>query len=505
MCDCTDKKGLMALRDAAIGDFPLPTRVTSNGEFDAPDESAAQRAVREVLSAAGESEAKRRGLTRREFFRTASGLACAFLAMNAVHGGLFEVAEAEAADDDAAQQWRARFADQFVFDDQVHFVHPGYTRTGLLELRRYTGEHNNPAVFQGPGGRRVTHADIQFQNFVKEIYLDSDTDVALLSGAPADEARDWFLPNRMKREAADAVNTLAGSTRLLPQAVFAPGMPGWLDDLDAAIGLGPASWKGYTVGDPQAVSKYTYRLDDEKLVYPAYEKMLKAGITTVTIHKGLMPADYLESAPMWRHATVDDLPKAAKDWPELTFVIYHAAIRPGIRVDAEHLAQVEASGYIPWVTDLARIPEEHGVANVAADLGTVFAASCVQHPRHAAMILGTLIQGLGADNVYWGTDSVWHGSPQWQLEAFRRLEIPEDLRERFGYAPLGGPRSVTRDKVLGLNAARLYGLDPKAAKVLAAADRMAAMRAEYVASGRRPETAAALLAEVRHYAGTMWG
>ena len=71
--------------------------------------------------------------------------------------------------------------------------------------------------------------------------------------------------------------------------------------------------------------------------------------------------------------------------------------------------------------------------------------------------------------------------------------------------PLGGPRSVTRDKILGLNAARLYGLDPKAAKVSAAADRMAAMRAEYVASGRRPETAAALLAEVRHYAGTMWG
>ena len=35
---------------------------------------------------------------------------------------------------------------------------------------------------------------------------------------------------------------------------------------------------------------------------------------------------------------------------------------------------------------------------------------------------------LGADHGVWGTDAVWTGSPQWQIEALRRLEIPEDMR-----------------------------------------------------------------------------
>ena len=43
-------------------------------------------------------------------------------------------------------------------------------------------------------------------------------------------------------------------------------------------------------------------------------------------------------------------------------------------------------------------------------------------------MLGILVKGLGADHVLWGTDSVWYGSPQWQIEAFRRIEIPDDLQ-----------------------------------------------------------------------------
>ena len=43
-------------------------------------------------------------------------------------------------------------------------------------------------------------------------------------------------------------------------------------------------------------------------------------------------------------------------------------------------------------------------------------------------MMGTLIKGLGHDHVFWGTDSVWYGSPQWQIEAFRRLEIPRTCR-----------------------------------------------------------------------------
>jgi hypothetical protein len=51
--------------------------------------------------------------------------------------------------------------------------------------------------------------------------------------------------------------------------------------------------------------------------------------------------------------------------------------------------------------------------------------------------MGVLIKGLGVDRVCWGTDALWTGSPQWQIEGLGRLEIPEDLQKRFGSTPLG--------------------------------------------------------------------
>src|SRR5207245_487812 len=84
---------------------------------------------------------------------------------------------------------------------------------------------------------------------------------------------------------------------------------------------------GYTIGDPLFPSKQGsyWWLDDEKLMYPFYEKIVKAGITTVCIHKGLLPADYEKSWPgVWEYATVRDVGKAAKDWPQINFVMYHA-------------------------------------------------------------------------------------------------------------------------------------------------------------------------------------
>ena len=90
-----------------------------------------------------------------------------------------------------------------------------------------------------------------------------------------------------------------------------------------------------------------------------------------------------------------------------------------------------------WVTDLADIRARHGVTNVYAELGTSFASCVVTHPRHCAAMLGMLVKGMGAEHVLWGTDSVWYGSPQWQIEAFRRIEIPDDMQRRHGFAPLG--------------------------------------------------------------------
>ena len=55
-------------------------------------------------------------------------------------------------------------------------------------------------------------------------------------------------------------------------------------------------------------------------------------------------------------------------------------------------------------------------------------------PRLCAAHDGQLVKGLGADHVVWGTDAVWTGAPQWQIEALRRLEIPEDMQKKYGFA-----------------------------------------------------------------------
>ena len=50
-------------------------------------------------------------------------------------------------------------------------------------------------------------------------------------------------------------------------------------------------------------------------------------------------------------------------------------------------------------------------------------------------MMGTMIKGMGADHVVWGSDAVWTGSPQWQIEALRRLEIPDEMQKSTGSSP----------------------------------------------------------------------
>jgi hypothetical protein len=74
---------------------------------------------------------------------------------------------------------------------------------------------------------------------------------------------------------------------------------------------------------------------------------------------------------------------------------------------------------------------------------------------------------MGADHVVWGTDAIWTGSPQWQIEALRRLEIPEDMRQRYGFEPMGAADGAVKRAILGENNARLYGFTPQQRAALA--------------------------------------
>ena len=458
---------------------PVPTQIVSNGEYMPAPQTPAQKRVEHEIAALAELHGRRLGMDRRRFLKTSCGMAAAFLAMNRVYGAVFDVGVAEAAEPASAAARAARLREQAVIDVQLHFVRDDFAWDGILELGEYAKRWNPVLEREG-----VTMQRYKFENFLKEVFLDSDTRVGLVSAAPSDEGSHSIVSNAQLARARAIVNEIAGSRRMLAHSVIRPGWPGWLDEIDRALEQArPDSWKGYTVGDPLAPSKFPWRLDDEKLVYPAYEKMLKSGVRTVCIHKGLLPADYESSFEHWRYARVDDVGKAAKDWPQLTFVIYHSGLKPFLTSPDESLAQFEKTGRMDWVTDLAEIPAKYGVTNVHGELGTAFASSAITHPRHAAALLGTLIRGLGADHVLWGTDSVWYGSPQWQIEAFRRIEIPADMQKAHGFAELGADDGAVKSAILAGNAARLYGLDLHALAESAKIDRLAALKAEYQASG----------------------
>jgi predicted TIM-barrel fold metal-dependent hydrolase len=119
---------------------------------------------------------------------------------------------------------------------------------------------------------------------------------------------------------------------------------------------------------------------------------------------------------------------------------------------------------------------------VYAELGTTWFC-LIRRPEEAAHVLGKLLVAVGEDNVIWGTDSIWYGPSQVSIDAFRAFQIPAEMREEFGYPEL---TPALKAKVLGLNAARVYGIDVDAARARARSDDTAWVRAalaEYAASG----------------------
>jgi predicted TIM-barrel fold metal-dependent hydrolase len=463
---------------------PLPVRMVASEEYSPVPQSAKQRETEIRLYALADAVAPKLGMSRRRFFQTSAGLAAGFAALNGAFGPIFEVGAAEASTPELAQERADALSGQFIMDMHTHFLRDDTRLTNFVRLRESVASRGwNPQLVQAGA---QTLEDLKFDNYFKEIYLDSDTKIALISSAPSDIPEDWFLTNRQMAEARARVNGEAGGTRMMTHAIMTPGAPGWLDDLEAALELRPDSVKGYTVGDNthKETARYPWRMDSEE-TYRGYEKIAAAGIRNVCVHKGLWGRAADERFPrLAPHARVDDVARAAMDWPQLNFIIYHSAYR--LDDPDWALAEFERTGRIDWVTDLADIPERYGVTNVYGDLGQIFAQTLIAQPRVCAAIMGTLVKGLGSDHVCWGTDAVWTGSPQWQIEGLRRLEIPEDLQRAHGFAPLGAADGPVKSAIFGGNNARLYGVDPVGARAALAGDRFAAIKADYVAAGATP-------------------
>ena len=455
---------------ATDGWSPIPTQIVSNEEYVPLPPTPEQRHVAHRLREKSARHAARLGVSRREFLQTSCGMATAFLAMNAVFGRFFDVEPVEALEQ-AAGAARA-LQGQFIFDVQTHHVRAGWQSRTRLE-RRETARRWSREI--GPS----KWEDVYLANYIKEIFLDSDTSVAVISGVPATTDARNSLPVDQMVETREIVNRLAASRRLVAHGLIAPTFG--QRDLDRmerqAKDLKVAAWKGYTGGIQGAPRGHTWAVDDERVSYPMLQTARRLGVRNICLHKGL---PFPSTKPEDWHPR--DVAKAARDFPDLNFIVYHSGFKDVREARAVDLNQRPAR--IDWVTDLCEIRQRNpALTNIYAELGSTFGITAITAPQLCAHILGMLIQHLGTDHVLWGTDSIWWGSPQWQIEAFRRLTMPESLMKTFGYQPLTAP---VKAQILGLNAAAVYGIDPAAMVTPIPNDFVSKLKAAYREDGPQP-------------------
>ena len=80
----------------------------------------------------------------------------------------------------------------------------------------------------------------------------------------------------------------------------------------------------------------------------------------------------------------------------------------------------------------------------------------MRDPDSAAHIIGKLVKQIGEKNVLYGSDCIWYGSPQDQIQAFRTFQISDEFQERYDYPKM---TSELRARIFGLNATRPYGVN----------------------------------------------
>jgi hypothetical protein len=423
--------------------LPIKLDTTSNGEFVPVPLSAANREANRLAHASAERNAKRLNLSKRRFLVSACGAASTLLSFNAANaaagraGGFFDLPREAALEPQAARS----VADQgeFIFDVQGHFIDTP------------KGNAKGPDVF------------------VKDVFLDSDTDMMVLS----------FVPSRRDSEpvtiqAADAVRRivekLEGTHRLLLHGRVNPNQPGDLEGMDELAGRwGVSAWKTYTQYGPGG--RGFFLTDDVGVRF--VEKARALGVKVICIHKGLPfgPRSY-------EHSQCGDIGPIAKRFPDVKFLIYHSGFVTSVREQA-----YDPAAKRDGVDTLIRSLEESGVkpgSNVYAELGSTW-RFLMRDPEQAAHAMGKLFRYCGEDNVLWGTDSIWYGSPQDQIQAFRSFQISAELREKHGYPQI---TPALRAKVFGLNAARVYGVSAAEVKKFAARDKVARAKLAYQ---ERPE------------------
>jgi hypothetical protein len=454
----------------------------SNGEFVPRPASARDAWVHRAMYEAVDASARRTGMSRRAFMRSAGAVAASLSVYelaacsgprrgtatpppssrspsgspttSTAEGGTFA---APPSTDVAACAEALGSQGEFIFDVHTHHVMPDGP------WRR-----NAPAtvgLVEGMLPSGCTAADpltcVDRAAYLHDLFLTSDTTVAMLTDVPSSGPSDAPVPLAAALGTAGAMAAVApgGAPRLLVQKVIAPNvvpLPACLDDMTAAAASGAAAFKVYTAWNPTGGPGWSLR--DPSIGLPVVQHAHDLGVRVLVAHKGL-PLVHFDPA----HNGPDDIVAVSRQFPDMQFVVFHAAWDP------RHVEGPYDPGASVGIDTLLAALDRHGAppdGNVWVDLGTVW-RQVLTDPVQAAHVVGKLLQRVGPHRVLWGTDAIWYGSPQPQIAALRAFQVTPAYQERFGYPAL---TDAVKRGVFGLNAASLFGVDATAMRCGLAAD-----------------------------------
>jgi hypothetical protein len=436
--------------------LPVKLDATSNAEYAPIPLEPHNRHANELAQEAATRNAKRVGLGRRAFLTSAAGAATSLLAINdasaaaGFRGGFFALEDDAGLDAGAAEA--ALGKKEFIFDVQGHYVPPNVAAERKQECSKFD--------YVSRDYMRCLGAD----DFVKDVFLDADTDMMVLS----------FVPSRRDQEPltieeADAtrriVDELEGTQRLLIHGRVNPNQDGDLQGMDElAEKYGVAAWKTYTQWGPDGEGFYL--TDDVGIRF--VEKARQLGVKNICIHKGIP-----FGRQSYQHSLCSDIGPIAKQFPDVNFLIYHSGWIPDKAEGPYDPGRGEG------MDELIRSVAEAGLgkgSNVYAELGSTW-RGLMRDMTSAAHGIGKLVKHLGEENVLWGTDSVWYGSPQDQIQAFRTFQIAPELRDEHGYPEI---TDELRAKIFGLNALKPYGISLDEARMRAREGTIENLRQNYV-------------------------
>ncbi|HUR76942.1 MAG TPA: amidohydrolase family protein [Acidimicrobiales bacterium] len=432
--------------------LPIPLEPMSSDEYAPLPLSPVVAEARKRAWERASENARRLAMPRRDFLRTAMGAATVLMTLNACNrdsaksegrspGGSFDVPKDADLDEDSAKS--VLDSDLPVLDAQTHFLEydlaappgPGGAFFGDGFPHQNCGEKDHRACFS-------------IDNYIKSMFTQSETALCVISAVAAPDPHSGELSVEFMDRARQRVKEAVGGDRILLHGLLAPStraLSSVLEDLEAIAATYKVSgWKAYTNNGRG------WRLDDGSRFGPqvglaSLQKILDLGVPRVCVHKGISGGDeWLSPA---------DVGPAARQFPEVKFGVYHSGWEPGT-VEGPYTDATAEVGTNRLVTTLRKAGVKPG-KNVYSEIGSTW-FNVMNSPDEASHVLGKMLKAVGEDNILWGTDSIWYGSPQFLIDGFRSFRISNEFQETFGYPEL---TPKIKGKILARNVAEFYDLD----------------------------------------------